>query len=287
MPTTILAGFNGLKSNLEISGLQASTISTRQTNVRAAVEKEFDVLASFISGSYSRSTLIAPLKSADVDIFMVLDPKYYSKYSPAGLLDRVRTVLLRTYPKTPNISRNGQAVTITFTDFQVDVVPGFYRQGGGYLIPNSITGTWISTNPKEHDSQLAAANKAHGGDLVPLIKMIKAWNRGIGEAFVGFYLELMTKKILAGITISDLPSAVRYVLEHGQSEIRYVIADPAGFGGQVSGLNNISKVDDAVSRFRTATTRARKAEQLATEGKIALAYDEWRKIFPGYFPIYG
>lgn len=287
MPTTILAGFQALRSNLEISGLQASTVSTRQTNVRGAVEEEFDVLASFVSGSYSRSTLIAPLKSADIDIFVVLDPKYHAKYSPAGLLDRVRTVLLRTYPKTPNVSRNGQAVTISFTDFHVDVVPGFYRQGGGYLIPNSITGTWISTNPKQHDAEVAAANKDHAGNLVPLIKMVKGWNRGISDAFVGFYLELMTKKILTGISISDLPSGVRYVLERGQSEIRYVIADPAGFGGQVSGLNNVSKVDDAVSRFRTATGRAKKAEQLAREGKVALAYDEWRKIFPGYFPAYG
>src|SRR6266536_3618537 len=48
------------------------------------------------------------------------------------------------------VSRNGQAVTITFADFEVDVVPGFYRKGGGYLIPDSVLNRWIETDPKQH-----------------------------------------------------------------------------------------------------------------------------------------
>ena len=35
MPTTIPAGFDKLKQNLEITGLQAATVSTRQKNARA------------------------------------------------------------------------------------------------------------------------------------------------------------------------------------------------------------------------------------------------------------
>jgi hypothetical protein len=38
MATTINQAFLKLKANLEISGLQTSTISTRQTNVREVVE---------------------------------------------------------------------------------------------------------------------------------------------------------------------------------------------------------------------------------------------------------
>lgn len=177
MPTTIIAGFNKLKENLEITGLQAATVSTRQQRVREAVEKEMTVLSSFLAGSYSRSTMIGPLAKSDIDIFVVLDPSYYEKYNSAALLNRVRTVLLKTYTTTPKISRNGQAVTITFTDFKVDVVPCYNRQGGGFLIPNSKTETWISTNPPAHDTKTKEANKAHNGDIVPLIKMIRGWNR--------------------------------------------------------------------------------------------------------------
>jgi len=50
-------------------------------------------------------------KDADVDVFVVLDKSYYQESGQASLLDKVKRVLKRTYPNTPEISRNGQAVT--------------------------------------------------------------------------------------------------------------------------------------------------------------------------------
>lgn len=287
MPTTIAAGFTTLKQNLEISGLQSATVSTRQQNVREAVEKEMTVVNSFLAGSYQRSTMIAPLADADIDIFIVLDPSYYEKYTPAVLLDRVRTVLLKTYTRTPKISRNGQAVTITFTDFTVDVVPCYNRNGGGYLIPNSATNSWISTNPPAHEAHTTASNKAHNGDIVPLIKMIQRWNREINNAFKGFYLELMTIDILANIKIGDYPSGVRYVLDKGREKVKFKQRDPAGYGNEINPLDNVNTVEDAVSRFTTGYNRALKAEEYANANKIEAAYGEWRKIFGDYFPAYG
>lgn len=38
MPTTITQGFTKFRSNLEITSLQSSTVSTRQTNVRGVVK---------------------------------------------------------------------------------------------------------------------------------------------------------------------------------------------------------------------------------------------------------
>jgi hypothetical protein len=287
LATTILSGFNSLRSNLEITGLQAATVSTRQRNVRDAVATELEVQSSFLVGSYSRDTMISPLKDADIDIFTVLASNYYEKYRPAALLDRVRTVLLKTYTKTPKISRNGQAVTITFTDFKVDVVPAYNRQGGGYIIPDSTTDSWISTNPEVHDSTLSAANKDHAGRLKPLIKMIKGWNRNLGGAFDGFYLELMTKDILTGMTISDYSSGVRYVLDKGRERIKFKQPDPAGYGGYINGLAAVGTVENALSRFTTAYNRAVKAEDFAKRDKLAQAFDEWGKIFGDYFPTYG
>ena len=288
MATTVSAGFNLLKSNLEITGLQKTTVAQRQQNARDAVEKDFSVLDSFVTGSYSRHTMIAPLKDADIDIFVVIDPFYFNNYTPASLLDKVRATLKKTYPKTPKISRNGQAVTITFTDFQVDVVPSFYRNGGGYLIPDSIGGRWIATDPTVHQSHMAQANSTHNGDLVPLVKMIKAWNRCISSAFYGFYLELMVKSILDGVTISNYSSGVRYVFDKGREKIKYKMPDPANLNEeQVGGLNNVSTVEQAQSKFETAYKRAIKAEQFEMNGNTYSAFEEWRKIFGGYyFPAY-
>jgi hypothetical protein len=129
MAKTIDEGFEELRFNLEITDLQEKTVSTRQKNVRKALEDDFDILDSFLTGSYRRSTMIAPLKGADLDIFIVLDPKYYEASGQAALLANVKKELRKTYTETPDISPNGQAVTIRFTDFKVDVITGFRRKG--------------------------------------------------------------------------------------------------------------------------------------------------------------
>src|ERR1700740_3025423 len=144
MPTTIEEGFKKLRDNLRITELQEATVSARQQNGRAAVEEQMKVLDTFLTGSYRRATMVAPLSEADVDVFVVLDESYYASNGQASLLDKLKRVLKKTYT-TSDISRNGQAVTIFFSDFKVDVVPSFYRAGGGFLIADSIRGHWIET----------------------------------------------------------------------------------------------------------------------------------------------
>lgn len=294
MATTILAAFQKLKENLEITGLQKSTVSTRQNNIREVIERDLAVLDSFLTGSYSRNTMIAPLKEADVDIFIVLDSKYFYHYNngqnggQAGLLDLVKRTLRKTYTRTPDISRNGQAVIIRFEDFMVDVVPGFERKGGGYLIPNSITQTWISTDPKRHVEIFSQANSVHNGDLVPLIKMIKGWNKNSGKYFRSFHLEVIVLQILNGVTISDFPSGVRFFFDKGRFYVTKQNPDHAGYGGDVGNyINTQEKIQEAASKFQLAYERAIKAEEYASKGYIEDAIDMWIKIFGDYFPAYG
>lgn len=122
MAKTIDEAFRLLRSRLEITDLQEQTVSTRQTKIREALEKDLSVLDTFLTGSYRRNTMIAPLAEADIDIFVVLDPRYYSANGQQQLLEIVRSSLLKTYTRTPKIRPDGHAVTVTFTDFKVDVV---------------------------------------------------------------------------------------------------------------------------------------------------------------------
>lgn len=287
MSTTIESSFKKLRENLEPTGVQKSIISTRQASVRSVISKEMEVIDSFLTGSYARSTMIAPLSDADIDIFIVLSSKYFKAGGQAALLDKVKNILLKTYTKTPKISRNGQAVTITFSDFIVDVVPAFNRKGGGYLIPDSKNKCWISTDPKVHVGYVSKQNCIHDGDLVPLIKMVKGWNRNIGYGFVSFYLELLVTEILKDVTITDFPSGMRYFLDKGREKIKYKVQDPVEFGGKINGLRNCTTVDSAVNKFEKAYNTALKAEQLAVRGNIEDAINEWRKLFGDSFPISG
>jgi hypothetical protein len=293
MPSTIAQGFEALKSNLEITDLQRSVVSTRQETVRGVVQAGLTVKDSFLTGSYARQTMIAPLTEADIDIFMVLDSRYFYQFNGqnggvAGLLELVKQTLRRTYTRTPDISRNGQAVTIRFEDFIVDVVPGFDRQGGGYLIPNSNTQSWISTDPKRHVEIISNANQVHNGNFIPLVKMLKAWNKKDGGFFYSFHIEVLALAILQGITISDFPSGARFFFDKARAAVAGKNIDPAGFGGDVgSYINGQDKIQQAVYRLQKGLERSLNAEAAGNSGNVRGAFDLWAQVFGPYFPSYG
>jgi hypothetical protein len=292
MPTTISESFARLRSNLEITDLQTTTVSTRQQAVRRVMDNGFKVLDDFLTGSYARSTMISPLKEADVDVFIVLDPSYWHHYNnqnggPAGLLNLAKNTLRRTYTTTPDISRNGQAVTIRFSDFAVDVVVGFNRTGGGYLIANAVNNFWLETNPKQHVEIFCAANQAHRGDLVPLIKMIKSWNKGSGSFFRSFHLEVLALEALKGVTITDFPSGLRFFFQKGITLVRGKNPDPAGYGDDIGRYITQATVGEAAQRFQSAFNMAAAAEQYALRGQLSQAIETWRHLLPNHFPAYG
>ncbi|MGY4282597.1 hypothetical protein ACVWXO_001817 [Bradyrhizobium sp. LM2.7] len=287
MVKTIDQGFKELLSNLEITGLQEATASTRQQNVREAVEDELSVLDSFLAGSYRRSTMIAPLSEADIDIFVLLDVKYFEQNGQAALLEKVKKVLRKTYTKTPDISPNGQAVTIVFTDFKVDVVPTFHRKGGGFLIPDSQRGVWIATDPKKHIELWTAANKTHNNDLVPLIKILKSWNKS-RDLLRSFHLEVLALSVLGNVKISSFPSAARFFFDKARDKIAKKLPDPAGYNDDVAAhVNTQEAIDKILKRLNWAYETALAAEQLAGNGRIEAAFDKWSSIFKGYFPAHG
>lgn len=287
MVATVSEAFRQFRTNLEITTLQESTASTRQQNVRDAVAEDFAVLESFLTGSYRRNTMIAPLTTADIDVFIVLDPKYHAPQNQYALLTSVMKTLKRSYPKTPKIKPDGQAVTITFTDFKVDVVPGFYRAGGGFLIPDANLNRWIPTDPKKHVELWTASNKAHNGSLVPLIKMVKCWNRERGDLFRSFHLEVLVRHVLENVTIADYPSGARWVFDKMRDKVWVKIVDPAGYSEDVASYLGKSEADRMISALDQAYRKALTAENYAHQGYAKLAIEEWRSVFAHYFPAYG
>ncbi|HVB22962.1 MAG TPA: hypothetical protein VNG51_13555 [Ktedonobacteraceae bacterium] len=291
MVKTVAQGFQVLRQRLEITDLQTSTVSIRQQNVRAAVKKGLIVLDDFLTGSYIRNTMIAPLKEADIDIFVVLDDQYYKSSGQAFILDKVKDVLKETYP-TLQISRDGQAVTISFSDFRVDVVPAFIRHTivwrNGYRIPNTITQQWITTDPQKHVALWSKASKPHHSNLIPLIKMLKGWNKKNGSLLNSFHLECLILKIMKYETIKEtaFPTAVRYVFEKARKSFQQVY-DPIMNSSVSNYLNTQDKVDAVACQLDLAYGRAKNAEEWVHKKNIEDAYYYWGKLFGDYFPAYG
>ncbi len=249
MVKTIAEAFRVFRSNLEITDLQEQAFASRQRDIRGVLDRDFVINDTFLTGSYRRRTMIRPLKEADVDIFIVFDVKYFHRDGKKALLESIKKSLRKTYTKTPDIRPDGSAVTITFTDFKVDVVPAFNRNGGGYIIPSLELNKWIPTDPRKHVELWTAANKAHNSNLVPLIKMIKGWNKS-RNLFKSFHLETLILKALDGVTITDYPSGMRYVFNKGISLVQYELADPAGYSDDVGAhVNTEAKIKLLVDRL--------------------------------------
>lgn len=286
MACTVRSGFEGLKRNLEITSIQGTIVSERQQRIRNIVRAEHNVCDDFLAGSYRRSTLIAPLKDADVDIFIVLNDQNPLP-TPTSLLDKFRRSLIPYYPNS-TIRRNGQAVTITFSDFTVDVVPAFCR-GIGYIIPNSYMNNWILTNPKQHVETWRLKNARFNGQLIPVLKMMKAWNRVTGGLFSSFHLESLVLSLSDFVSIdSNYPSVINRLFGQLNNRSDYTIRDPSGYnsnvGEYINQLGRLPKIKQNVKSAFDLTAQALNAEP---RGDCITAYACWKGVFGQYFPTYG
>ncbi len=82
----------------------------------------------------------------------------------------------------------------------------------------------MPTDPKRHVELWAASNKAHNGDFVPLVKMLKGWNKS-RDLFKSFHLETIAYTVLNNVRISSFPRGVRYVFDKARekSVLRFLI----------------------------------------------------------------
>lgn len=289
MAKTVIQSFEDFRTKLEITSTQTGNVSTRHTNLRNNLPTHIKKLDDFLTGSYMRSTMIAPLKDADVDVFYVLPAELWeaAPNGPANVLAKVKRAIGKCYTEATESSRNGQAITIKFSDFKMDVVPAFTRQGGGYQIPDPIAKKWIGTDPKKHVTLWAESNKYHDGKLVPFIKMIKAWNRAHSGRFRSFHLETMVREMFQYRKITAYADAALHFFENGYTGM--YVNDPAGYGGGLYGYLPTATADLMVYSlaFNSARDKAKEAIAFNKAGDNEKAIGKWGVIFGSYFPSYG
>ena len=109
-----------------------------------------------------------------------------------------------------------------------------YELDDGYEIPGRDLGKWIKTDPDTHNEKSAAKNKECGGKWVPLVKMLKRWNRSADKPISpSFLIEVMALD-LVDPPFTTYPSEVRRFFAAAQNGIMQDWPDPAGYGPPVS-----------------------------------------------------
>ena len=156
---------------------------------------------------------------------------------PIETLQAFEKCLKKKYTETDQIEICRRAVTVEFEKnyypddhegkvLSIDAVPAFECGGDEYEIPDKVTGTWIKTNPEKHKEQATAKNKELDGRWVPLVKMVKGWNRANGKPIKpSFLIEVMAEELVEA-PFSTYPNEVRNFFAAMEANIGAVVAGP-------------------------------------------------------------
>lgn len=187
--------FSDFLGNLAIAN--SKTISNRYGELTAALNKYFrntdsKTDNSFQVGSFGRKTGINGISDLDMLYFM---PKgKWSSYEDGGqykLLKDAKDAIKARYPSTA-VRVDRLVVTVTYTNFHVEVQTVFEQDDGSYKFPDTKgNGCWRITKPREEMNELSEADAKRNYNLKRLCKMARAWRNKHGQEMSGLLVDTL------------------------------------------------------------------------------------------------
>lgn len=295
MARTVASAFRKFASRIEPTDAQKQDAETKVGGVRACLKERWVVDTTFLTGSYRRHTMIGPPKDIDLVVILNYDEHGEDYCDPDDadelVLERFHRDLKRSYPNTP-IRKDRPAVNLDFSTVGFDVVPGFRRSGGGFLVPDPLREGWLPTNPVVHRRRTAALDAATDGRFVRVAKMLKEWNLVNFDRLTGFHLEMALVEAWpegedgAPAQFSNSAEALAALFPALLAPLGDSLDDPAGLSGDI---------DDYLSAdHRELTLRCveRDAEAAAIARRHQAREDherairKWGEIFGQRFPAF-
>ena len=290
---SVTEAFETFRQRLELSETERKEAIRRHNEVRECIRAEFDVEPDFLTGSYARHTKTKPLKDIDIFFCLIGDDKGWRNKPPIDVLNAFEKCLVGKYGQD-SVEKGRRCVTVEFDKqnptadaegkvLSNDAVPA-YECGDHYEIPDKDLGKWVKTNPKIHQDKATAKNKELGGKWVPLVKMLKRWNRSAGKPISpSFLIEVMALDLIDP-PFTNYPGEIRRFFASALEGIMQDWPDPAGLGPTVSDQMTAEKRQQAVAALRAAEVKAARAIHLEQQGKNGEALALWREIMGKYFP---
>jgi hypothetical protein len=285
MPNSVANCFSELLDRLALTSAQAAAASNHAMGIRDFFDNNFTMAERvFTIGSYRRSTIVRPER--DIDLMAVLAYPANKTLWDGGsrkYLTHIRNKLNNDYSRT-DVSARQVAAVIKFTDIEAEVVPAFRRDGGGFLIPDGKDG-WQATNPPYHTTLIEDSDKAHGGRLRPLVRLIKYWNLVNAGHLRSFHLELIVREMWNGLQIpSANAAAVKSTLGVMASWIKPQREDPWPSGGRIDSYLKSDVRQTAMNIAEDDAKASAQAEDYRVAGNIAKAVERWQVVYRHEFP---
>ena len=233
-------------------------------------------------GSYGRFTAIKSI--SDLDMVYILPWTEYERFKndrQSALLQEVKKTIQSRYPKT-DMRGDRQVVVISFTNYQIEVLPAFEYEDGSFLYPDTNDGgSWQTTKPRLEIKAISDLHQAKNQNLRTLCKMIRSWKNYHGVAMGGLLIDSVAYNFLNSTTYYDDKSFTYY---------DWLIRDFLKYLSELQNTNHVFAPgsNQKVYIKKKFQTRAKKAHKLVLEAIEAQenknANQKWKKIFGRNFP---
>ncbi len=277
--------FSEFIANLAIDN--SETISSRYGELTTALNKAFRDTESKTAntlqvGSFGRKTGIKGI--SDLDMLYLMPKSKWDAYKDSKqlkLLQDVKTAILNRYPKT-DVQVDRLVVTVTYTNFYVEVQPVFEQDDGSFKYPDTKNGgVWKTTKPREEMNAIAELDTWKNSNLRRLCKMARAWRNKHGAGMGGLLIDTLAYNFLKSTSEYDTKSFLYYD-ELSRDFFEYLSELPKQDRYDAPGSKQHVKVKKAFQRKAAKAYRlcVKAIEAEGTKG----VNDKWKKVFGRPFP---
>lgn len=277
--------FRDFLGNLAIDN--ADTISARYGEITSALNKQLRDTESKTAntlrvGSFGRNTGIKGI--SDLDILYIMPKSKWDTYKnnkQRKLLEDTKAAILARYPKT-KVRVDRLVVTVTYTNFHVEVQPVFEQDNGSFKYPDTNDGgVWRITKPKEEMKAMSELDAEKNYNLKKLCKMARAWKNKHGVGMGGLLIDTLAHNFLKSTDDYDATSFGLYDwMSRDFFEYLSELPEQSEYAAPGSGQRVRVK-----KKFQSKAKKAYKLCLKAIEAKDTKGVnDKWKKVYGRHFP---
>jgi len=247
---------------------------------------------SFLTGSYSRNTIIRPID--DIDLYVRIHyRKHAEDQSPMSVLRLMAQAIRRRYSGNSKVDVDAPCIVVQFWGYKFEVVPAYGHEEDSdlYSVPAPGSKEWMQCYPNVPNKWLSSCNHINDSYFIPIIKMLKHWNRYNKVGLKSFHIELLTSRVFTEQTnIYSYPQGILdwmycvkswldekdhpFMLEPGKS---YAFVDDYLY-------EKPFRIRVARNRLEKGLKKAQTAWNLYQKGKFKSAKNIWHHMFGSKFP---
>ena len=288
MPRSIEQGFSDFLNKLKATVTENAAAKNHRTSIEACLKNNFGLNRFTRIGSFGNGTNISGY--SDVDYLACIPTNQLTQTSTASLV-KVKNALVTRFPNT-GVAINCPAVAVPFGEYKSEsteiVIADYIKEENGYKVYEiaDCNNGWMQVSPDAHNSYVDYIDKQLGGKVKPLIRFIKAWKFYQNAPISSFYLEMRVTKYASHEKAIIYDIDVNNVLQGLLDSDLAAMQDPMGVSGYIYPCKTDAFKADALSKLKTAATRANKARDAAINNDVKTAIEWWQKLYNDKFPSY-